>query len=208
MAEEALLGRLQGNTWGNISPRFVLLAKAAKRFLRANSKRNDFMLVDSTTIQIDCLPPWIGAKHRRRQKRQPSGHFAVGTSKSFSTRAFVIIDMAREGRRQTRPGNCAAGIKDGEIVIFDKGLTWIFDHPLESGGSAGCGFWVTRAKENLPIEVVENLPGRDGGAKDSISDELIGFEEWGGAPQKGPTRRFLPADRGVGSRWTAKGNAR
>ena len=63
---------------------------------------------------------------------------------------------------------------EGEIVIFDKAYL-DFDHlwDLERRGV----FWVTRAKENLQFEVIENYQGKEGGK--IVSDELVGLKNAG-----------------------------
>ena len=97
---------------GNLSPRFVS-GKAAKRFAR--KFKRTIHVVDSTTIQLiaSCLD-W--AKHRRR-KAAAKCHLRLDLQ-SFLPR-FAIIDTAREDDAK-RARELCAGIKDGEIVIFDK----------------------------------------------------------------------------------------
>jgi hypothetical protein len=136
---------------GNLSPRFVS-GKAGKRFAR--KFKRTIHLVDSTTIQLiaSCMD-W--AKHRRR-KAAAKCHLRFDLQ-SFLPR-FAIVDTAREADAK-RARELCAGIKDGEIVIFDKAYV-DFDHlwSLEERGV----FWVTRAKENLQFEVVESYPVKAG----------------------------------------------
>ena len=147
-------------------PKFVS-GKAAKRFAR-RFKRT-IHVVDSTTIQLiaSCMD-W--AKHRRR-KAAAKCHLRLDLQ-SFLPR-FAIIDTAREADAK-RARELCAGIKDGEIVIFDKAYV-DFDHlwNLEERGV----FWVTRAKENLQFEVVESYPVKEGGK--IVSDELVGLKNAG-----------------------------
>ncbi len=148
---------------GNLSPKFVS-GKAAKRFAR-RFKRT-IHVVDSTTIQLiaSCLD-W--AKHRRR-KAAAKCHLRLDLQ-SFLPR-FAIVDTAREADAK-RARELCAGIKEGEIVIFDRAYV-DFEHlwNLEERGVV----WVTRAKENLQVEVVERYPVKQGGK--IVSDELVGLK--------------------------------
>jgi len=151
---------------GKLSPQFVS-GKAAKRFAR--KFKRTIHLVDSTTIELiaSCMD-W--AKHRRR-KAAAKCHLRLDLQ-SFLPR-FAIIDTARDADAK-RAREVCAGIKDGEIVIFDKAYV-DFDHlwDLEQRGV----FWVTRAKENLQYEVVESYSVKAGGK--IVSDELIGLKNAG-----------------------------
>jgi IS4 transposase len=148
---------------GDLSPRFVS-GKAGKRFLR-RFKRT-VHIVDSTTIQLiaSCMD-W--AKHRRR-KAAAKCHLRLDLQ-SFLPR-FAIIDTARHADAK-RAREVCAGIKEGEIVIFDKAYV-DFDHlyDLEERGV----LWVTRAKENLQGEVLKSYPVLEGGK--IVSDQLIGLK--------------------------------
>src|SRR5450759_2921243 len=110
------------------------------------------------------------AKHRRR-KAAAKCHLRLDLQR-FLPR-FAIIDTAREADAK-RARELCAGIRDGEIVIFDKAYV-DFDHlwSLEQRGV----FWVTRAKENLQFEVVESYPVPEGGK--IVSDELVGLKNVG-----------------------------
>jgi hypothetical protein len=151
---------------GNLSPAFVS-GKAGKRFARKFKKT--IHVVDSTTIQLiaSCMD-W--AKHRRR-KAAAKCHLRLDLQ-SFLPR-FAIIDTAREADAK-RARELCAGIKEGEIVIFDKAYI-DFDHlwDLKQRGVS----WVTRAKENLQFEVVESYPVKAGGK--IVSDELVGLKNAG-----------------------------
>jgi IS4 transposase len=151
---------------GDISPRFVS-GKAAKRFAR--KFKRVIHVVDSTTIQLvaSCMD-W--AKHRRR-KAAAKCHLRLDLQ-SFLPR-FAIIDTAREADAK-RARELCAGIKDGEIVIFDKAYV-DFGHlwNLQERGV----FWVTRAKENLQFKVVETYPVAEDGP--IVSDELVGLKNAG-----------------------------
>jgi DDE family transposase/uncharacterized protein DUF4372 len=151
---------------GDLSPRFVS-GKAAKRFAR--KFKRTIHVVDSSTIELiaSCMD-W--AKHRRR-KAAAKCHLRLDLQ-SFLPR-FAIIDTAREADAK-RARQLCAGIKEGEIVIFDKAYL-DFDH-LWDLAQRGV-FWVTRAKENLQFEVVERYPVKQGGKV--VCDELVGLKNAG-----------------------------
>ena len=116
----------------------------ARRFRRV------IHVVDSTTIQLvaSCMD-W--AKHRRR-KAAAKCHLRLDLH-SFLPR-FAIIDTARENDAK-RSRELCAGIRPGEIVVFDKAyldFAHLFDL-LQRGV-----FWVTRAKDNMVCEVIDSLP--------------------------------------------------
>jgi len=128
----------------------------ARRFRRV------IHLVDSTTIQLvaSCMD-W--AKHRRR-KAAAKCHLRLDLH-SFLPR-FAIIDTARENDGK-RSRELCAGIRPGEIVVFDKAyldFAHLFDL-LQRGV-----FWVTRAKENMAYHVITTLPVSGGNI---LRDELI-----------------------------------
>jgi hypothetical protein len=147
---------------GEVSPGFVS-GRAGKRFLRRFKRK--IHAVDSTTIQLiaSCMD-W--AKHRRR-KAAAKCHLRLDLQ-SFLPR-FAIIDTAREADAK-RAREICAGVKEGEIVIFDKAYL-DFGHlwDLEQRGVV----WVTRAKENLQFEVVQALPVPAGSKV--VRDELVGL---------------------------------
>src|SRR5262245_52481049 len=137
---------------GHLSPRFVS-GKAGKRFAR-RFKRT-IHLVDSTTIQLiaSCMD-W--ARHRRR-KAAAKCHLRLDLQ-SFLPR-FAIVDTARHADAK-RAREVCAGIKAGEIAIFDKAYV-DFDHLADL--TVRLVFWVTRAKENLSYRVVRRLLKRPKG---------------------------------------------
>lgn len=148
---------------GDLSPGFVS-GKAGKRFLRRFKRK--IHAVDSTTIQLiaSCMD-W--AKHRRR-KAAAKCHLRLDLQ-SFLPR-FALIDTAREADAK-RAREVCAGVREGEIVIFDKAYV-DFGHlwDLTERGV----FWVTRAKENLQFEVLESWPVPPGGQV--VADELVGLK--------------------------------
>src|SRR3989442_592327 len=119
---------------GDLSPKFVS-GKAAKRFAR--KFKRTIHVVDSTTIQLiaSCMD-W--AKHRRR-KAAAKCHLRLDLQ-SFLPR-FALVDTARHNDAK-RARELCAGIKAGEIVIFDKAYV-DFAHLADL--SLREGFWVTRA---------------------------------------------------------------
>jgi hypothetical protein len=126
-----------------LSPAFVS-GKAAKRFAR--KFKRTIHLVDSTTIPLiaSCLD-W--ARHRRR-KAAAKCHLRLDLQ-SFLPR-FALVDTARDNDAK-RAREVCAGIKAGEIVIFDKAYV-DFGHLADL--SMREVFWVTRAKNNLSFQVV------------------------------------------------------
>jgi len=118
----------------------------ARRFRRV------IHVVDSTTIALvaSCMD-W--AKHRRR-KAAAKCHLRLDLQ-SFLPR-FAIIDTARDNDNK-RARELCAGIKPGEIVIFDKAYL-DFAH-LFSLAMAGI-YGVTRAKENMTYRVRKRLKKR------------------------------------------------
>ena len=145
---------------GNLSPRF-LSGKAGKRFAR--KIKRTIHLVDSTTIALiaSCMD-W--ARHRRR-KAAAKCHLRLDLQ-SFLPR-FAIIDTARHNDAK-RAREVCAGIKEGEIVIFDKAYV-DFGHLADL--SMRLVFWVTRAKENLSAKVVRCF--QKGAVGKILRDELI-----------------------------------
>jgi len=148
---------------GEVSPGFVS-GRAGKRFLRRFKRK--IHAIDSTTIPLiaSCMD-W--AQHRRR-KAAAKCHLRLDLQ-SFLP-CFAIIDTARDADAK-RAREVCAGVKEGEIVIFDKAYV-DFGHlwDLEQRGVA----WVTRAKENLQFEVLEQLPVKAGGKV--VADELVGLK--------------------------------
>lgn len=147
---------------GDLSPRFVS-GKSGKRFVRRLKRK--IHVVDSTTIQLiaSCMD-W--AKHRRR-KAAAKCHLRLDLQ-SFLPR-FAIIDTARHADAK-RARELCAGIREGEITIFDKAYV-DFGHlaELEERGV----IWVTRAKENLQYTVVGSYPVPPGSK--IVTDEAIGL---------------------------------
>ena len=120
-------------------------------------------VVDATVIQLvaSCLD-W--AKHRRR-KAAAKCHLRLSLRSLLP--GFVVIDTARE-HDSRRARQLCAGLREGEIVLFDKGYYELahFWELAERGIS-----FVTRAKDNLACRVKKRLPrGKDPRV---LKDELI-----------------------------------
>ena len=120
-------------------------------------------VVDSTVMELvaNCMD-W--AKHRRR-KAAAKTHMRLSLQSLLPT--FVIVDTAGEHDNK-RARELCAGVKSGEIVIFDKGYV-DFGH-LRDLDARGV-FWVTRAKDNMAYDVVQKMPK----SKDNkiLRDEVI-----------------------------------
>jgi hypothetical protein len=145
---------------GQLSPRFVSGA-GRKRFARKFKRL--IHLVDSTTIPLiaSCMD-W--ARHRRR-KAAAKCHLRLDLQ-SFLPR-FAIVDTARHNDARRAREMCA-GIKAGEIVIFDKAYV-DFEHLADL--SMREVFWVTRAKDNMQFQVVQSY--QQGMAGKILRDDLI-----------------------------------
>jgi hypothetical protein len=139
MAEQLLweqLAHLQ-----TLCPAFVAGARRLPRFKRR------LQVVDSTVITLvaHCMS-W--AKHRRR-KAATKLHMRLDLQSLLPR--FAIVDLAPHHDNTRAPQMCA-GLKAGEIVIFDK--AFLAFRPLWSLSQRGV-FWVTRAKDNLDYRVVK-----------------------------------------------------
>jgi Transposase DDE domain/Domain of unknown function (DUF4372) len=133
-------------------------------------------LVDATTIQLiaRCID-W--ARHRRR-KAAAKCHLRLDLQ-TFLPR-FAIVGTAGE-HDSVRARELCAGIRAGEIVIFDKAYL-DFAH-LADLAMRGI-FWVTRAKYNLRCRVVRRFQrGRQGNL---LRDDLIRLT--------GPARKQHPVE--------------
>lgn len=112
-------------------------------------------VVDSTTIQLvaSCLD-W--AKHRRR-KAAAKCHLRLDLHSLLPR--FAIVDTARDNDN-ARAREVCAGIRAGEIVIFDRAYV---DFAHLFGLLVRGVFWVTRTKENLRFRVVKKRRRRPEG---------------------------------------------
>ncbi len=131
---------------GQQSPGFV----AGRSRGRAFRFKMPIHVVDSTVMELvaNCMD-W--AKHRRR-KAAAKTHMRLNLQSLLPS--FVIVDTAGEHDNK-RARELCAGVKSGEIVLFDKGYV-DFGH-LRDLDERGV-FWVTRAKDNLAYEVLKKMP--------------------------------------------------
>lgn len=124
-------------------------------------------VVDTTVMElvVNCID-W--AKHRRR-KAAAKTHMRLNLQSLLPS--FVIVDTAGEHDNK-RARELCAGVKSGEIVLFDKGYV-DFGHlgDLDRRGA----FWVTRAKDNMAYEVVKQMP-RSNDEK-ILADEVIVLQD-------------------------------
>lgn len=157
---------LQGRRYGGIPRRF-------KRAIK---------VVDSTTIRLvaNCMD-W--AKHRRR-KAAAKMHLRLDLH-SFLPE-FVVVKSAGTNDLVESYEVCA-GIRPGEIVIFDKAYVG-FEH-LYSLNSRGV-FWVTRAKEKMSYEVVGQHSKPSGNI---IRDEYISLRDFKSSRKYPATLRLVEA---------------
>jgi len=157
MAEQ-LFWEVMGHL-GQQSPGFV----AGRGRGRAFRFKLPIHVVDTTVMELvaNCMD-W--AKHRRR-KAAAKTHMRLNLQSLLPS--FVIIDTAGEHDNK-RARELCAGVKSGEIVLFDKGYV-DFGH-LRDLDERGV-FWVTRAKDNMAYEVVKKMPK----SKDQkiLKDEII-----------------------------------
>jgi DDE family transposase/uncharacterized protein DUF4372 len=120
-------------------------------------------VIDSTTLELVANSmDW--AKHRRR-KAAAKMHLRLNLQNLLP--GFVIVDTAAQHDNQ-RAREACAGLKDGEIALFDKGYV-DFDH-LRDLHERGVS-WVTRAKENMAYALIKKMPA----SKDEkiLRDEVI-----------------------------------
>lgn len=118
--------------------------------------------VDSTVMQLvaNCMD-W--AKHRRR-KAAAKMHLRLDLHSFLPSFAIVGRGSDHDNKRARE---VCAGIKDGEIVVFDKAYV-DFAH-LSELAERGVS-WVTRAKDNMSFHAVKNLYKGSAGI---IKDQLV-----------------------------------
>lgn len=147
------------NHLGEQTPGFV----AGRNRGRAFRFKLPIHVVDTTVMELvaNCMD-W--AKHRRR-KAAAKTHMRLNLQSLLPN--FVLIDTAGEHDNK-RARELCAGVKSGEIVLFDKGYV-DFGH-LRDLDARGV-FWVTRAKDNMAYDVVQPMPK----SKDDkiLADEII-----------------------------------
>ncbi len=125
--------------------------------------RRTIHVVDATVIQLvtSCLD-W--AKHNRR-KAAAKVHLRLSLRSLLPQ--CVVVGSAREGDL-ARVRQLCAGLRPGEIVLFDRGYQW-FAHFRELTQRGV--FFVTRARDDLRFQVKNRRPrGRD---PRIVADELV-----------------------------------
>jgi len=145
------------------------LGKETPGFVQGRSRGAAFRfkvpihVVDSTVMELvaNCMD-W--AQHRRR-KAAAKTHLRLNLQSLLPN--FVIIDTAGEHDNK-RARELCAGVKSGEIVLFDKGYV-DFEHLLDLAERGV--FWVTRAKDNMAYEVVGTMPASND--PKMLRDEII-----------------------------------
>jgi hypothetical protein len=127
--------------------------------------RSRIHLIDATTIQLvaNCMD-W--AKHRQR-KAGIKCHCRLDLQSYLPS--FVLIDTAAE-HENTRAREVCAGLRAGEIAVFDKGYI-DFNH-LNLLHQRGV-FWVTRAKDTMAYTTVRRLHKPSGNV---LRDVVIRFK--------------------------------
>ena len=138
-------------------------------------------VVDSTTISLvaNCMN-W--AKHRRR-KAAAKLHMCLDLQ-SFLPR-FAVLDKAKHSD-PIKAYELCANLRNGEIVVFDKAYV-DFKH-LDILDNRNV-FWVTRAKENMQYEIIEELPVK----KNIVQDQIIKLKIPGTYKQYQKTFRLIKA---------------
>ena len=122
--------------------------------------------MDSTVIELVANSmDW--ATHRRR-KAATKTHLRLNLQSLLPQ--CVIIDTAQE-HDNLRARELCAGVKEGEMVIFDKGYL-DFEHLLDLD-ERGVN-WVTRAKTNMKYVVEATMPAS--GDPKILRDEIIRLE--------------------------------
>jgi len=122
-------------------------------------------VVDSTTISLiaNCMD-W--AKHRRR-KAAAKCHMRLDLQ-SFLPR-FAVVDTAKLTDPSAAYELCA-GIKDGEIVVFDKAYI-DFKHLFQLNNRGV--FWVTRGKDNMQYKTVKKNKAKGKVLRDEIIELTV-----------------------------------
>jgi Transposase DDE domain len=118
-----------------------------------------------TPARLPWLPPAsIGLEHRRR-KAAAKLHVRLDLHSLLPR--FVLVESAKAAD-SIRAAQVCAGVKPGEIVIFDRAyVDFVHLGVLNEEGV----FWVTRSKEGLCFRVVKRLP--KAADKRILRDDLV-----------------------------------
>ena len=119
-------------------------------------------VVDSTTIQLvsNCIN-W--AKHRRR-KAAAKCHLRLNLA-SFLPRFAIVKEAGTHDSSEAKA--LYSDIKSGEIIIFDKAYI-DYEHLYELDQREI--FWVTRSKDNMAYDVVDERPSYN---QQILTDQII-----------------------------------
>jgi hypothetical protein len=142
--------------------------------------RRSIHVVDSTVIQlVSACVDW--ARHNRRKA---AARVHMRLSLRSLLQGFVVVDSARQSEL-SRVREVCAGLRRGEIVLFDKGYHW-FSHLWEL--TTRGVFFVTRAREDLRFKVSKRLKCADNSP--IVADELVvNTGRWANGDYKGVLRR-------------------
>jgi hypothetical protein len=119
-------------------------------------------VVESSTITLTACIGW--AQHRRR-KAAAKLHVRLDLHSLLPH--FVLVESAKAAD-SIRAAEVCAGVKPGEIVIFDRAYVDFVHLGVLNDDRV---FWVTRSKEPLCLRVVKRLP--KGTDKRILSDQLV-----------------------------------
>lgn len=144
------------------------LGGARFRRLPRRFKRSVYAM-DSTTIKLfaNCMD-W--AKHRRR-KAAAKLHLRLDLE-SFLP-AFAVVDSAK-GHDSTKAHELCAGLKSGEIAVFDMAYI-AYAHLFDLTGRGV--FWVSRVKESMKLHCVKRRLKKPSGR--ILRDDLVRVENPG-----------------------------
>ena len=122
-------------------------------------------LMDSTVIELvaNCM----GWASHRRNKAAAKCHLRLDFESLLP--GCAVIDTAREADAK-RARDLTAGLKIGEIGIFDRGYVDL-DHFAEL--SKRGVIWVTRWKEGMTADVFESRPVKG----KILADEIVGLSD-------------------------------
>jgi hypothetical protein len=175
----ALAEQLFWRVLGHLQDSFPRFRQGTARGLAWRFRRT-IHVVDTTVIQLvtSCLD-W--AKHNRR-KAAAKVHLRLALRSLLPQ--CVVVGSAREGDL-ARVRQLCAGLRPGEIVLFDRGYQW-FAHFWELTQRGV--FFVTRAREDLQFRVKKRLPR--GADPRIVADELVvPTGTWAGGDHPGVLRR-------------------
>ena len=179
LRSSALAEQLFWRVLEHLQTSFPCFRQGAARGLAWRFRRT-IHVVDATVIQLvaGCLD-W--ARHNRR-KAAAKCHLRLSLRSWLP--GFVVIGSARESELARVRALCA-GLRAGEIVLFDRGYHWLAHFwELTQRGV----FFVTRPKEKLLLRVVKKLP-RGADARILRDDLVVTTGRWVRGDYPGRLRR-------------------